>query len=359
MAEATTERISQKPMDEVDLVRHHYNRRALWGTDSVLYRRTHPIDTARFIGNYQNWQIDTGPMVPADAESPYGEPARLFYSDDLTLWLSRRRESMPYFVRNCNADELHVISEGHMTYETDFGVIDVGERDLLVIPKGVTYRVLLEGPRETRRMIYESRPEIFLVPAEMVEHVYHKGRPAVPPSRLQRPRLLPTRPAGAFEVRVKYEGAFSDFLGDTSTILYDFYPLDTEILDGTEAVFKFGAADIEKLGTTPVPFLGGAYLDNRANLAWTLHLTGGGAGHAPVHRNADVDELRYHASGPRMGAIQFSPQGVDHGAGRGYTRAERNRASGPYDEGDIFSAYTLKALKGTSLAHQFATPCMC
>ncbi len=97
---------------------------------------------------------------------------------------------MPYFFRNCDADELHLISKGEMTYETDFGVIDVKDRDFLLLPKGVTYRVTMQGSQETIRVIYESAPEIFLVPVEMVDHVYHQGRPAIVEERLGRPKLV-------------------------------------------------------------------------------------------------------------------------------------------------------------------------
>lgn len=67
---------------------------------------------------------------------------------------------MPYFFRNCSADEIHLISQGQMTYETDFGNIEVGEREFLLIPKGVTYRVLMKS-QESLRIIYESGPEVF------------------------------------------------------------------------------------------------------------------------------------------------------------------------------------------------------
>ena len=193
----------------------------------------------------------------------------------------------------------------------------------------------------------------------MVEHVYHKGRPALTHERLRYPRLVePSPEPGRFDIRVKYRGAFSEFLGEMSTIAYDFSPMDVQLVDGENPVYAFSIADIEKLGSTPVPFLGGAYLDNRSNLAWTLHLTGGG-NRAPVHRNPDVDELRFHSSGTKAGAILFTPQGVDHGAGRGYTRHERNRPHGPYDDGDVLSIYTFRALKGTEAAFNHAVPCMC
>jgi hypothetical protein len=189
--------------------------------------------------------------------------------------------------------------------------------------------------------------------------VYQKGRAAIDERKLQRPRLPGQLPSGdEFEVRVKYSGAFADFLGEMSTIVYPHYPLETELIDGEQPVLKFGVGDIEKLGSTPVPFVGGAYLDNKSNLAWTIHLSGGG-GSAPVHRDADVDEMRYFSSGPKLGNILFTPQGVDHGAGRGYTRPERNRPQEPYDLGDTISVYTLKPLKGTELAHSVACPYMC
>jgi homogentisate 1,2-dioxygenase len=310
-------------------------------------------------GTYQNWEIDTSDLVPTDATDAAGEAARLFSSDDVTVWISRRRESMPVFFRNCDADELHLVSHGSFRYETDFGTIDASDRDFVLIPKGVTYRVLVQEPQDSLRMIFESVPEVFLVPTEMVEHIYQKGRPAITSDRVTRPTIpAGPLPDGPFDVRVKYTGAFAEFMGDTSTVTYDHYPLDAEVIDGAQPVFKFSIADIEKLGSTPVPFVGGAYLDNRSNLAWTLHLSGGGSS-APVHRNPDVDELRYKSSGAAMGSFQFSPQGVDHGYGRGYTQAERNRPLDASDHGDIISAYTMRPLKGTALAFEHARPVDC
>ena len=351
------QRLTLKQMDQYDLVKHHYGRRVQWGTNTVLYRKSHPMSWKRVTGNYQNWEIDTAEIVPSDAESPYGEPEKLFYSEDLTLWFSRRKESMPYFFRNCDADELHLMSRGTMIYETDFGNITVGEREFLLIPKGITYRALLSGSQETLRIIYESGPEIFVVPTEMVDHIYGKGRPPLKPECLQRPELpRGAGPEGEFEVRVKYRGAFADSLGEVSSIIYDFYPLDVEIIEGEEPVIKFSIEDIEKLGSTPVAFMAAAYLDNKNNRAWTLHLSGSGSGVAPVHRNPDGDELRYTSSGPKLGNFQFTPQGVDHGSGRGYTKKERNRPPDPYDIGDVISAYTGKPLKGTPAAQRLARP---
>ena len=350
------QRLRRKGMEEHDLVEHTYERRIFWGANAVLYHKTHPMSWKTVSGNYQNWEIDTSAIVPSDAESPYGEPSKLFYNGDVTLWLSRRKESMPYFFRNCNADELHLISQGKMTYETDFGALEVQERDFIRIPKGITYRVLLKEPQDTLRMIYESEPEIFVVPAEMMDY----GDDTVPQplalSKLQKPQLATgPKPPGEFEVRVKYNGAFSDFLGEISTFVYDFYPLDAELMEGESPVFKFSVADIERPAAFPgpTPFLAGAYLDTKSRLAFTLNLTGSGA-KAPVHRDPDADELRYFSSGPDMGNIIFTPQGVDHGWGRGYTKKERNRPTGRYDVGDTISIYPTKPFKGTPIAQRFA-----
>jgi hypothetical protein len=55
-------------------------------------------------------------------------------------------------------------------------------------------------------------------------------------------------------------------------------PVDTKYIIGYSVpqdvgVFKFNLGDIEKFRGSPVPFVGGAYLDNENNLAWMLHLT--------------------------------------------------------------------------------------
>ena len=130
------ERLTQKSMEQYDLVTHHYNRRSLWGANSVLYRVEHPMGWRRVAGNYQNWEIGASRVVPPDALSPFGEPAKLFYSEDVTVWLSRRKASTPCFFRNCDADELHFINTGHMIFETDFGEIEVHERDVSDYPQG-------------------------------------------------------------------------------------------------------------------------------------------------------------------------------------------------------------------------------
>jgi homogentisate 1,2-dioxygenase len=321
-------------MPDQDLVKHHYNRRGLVGPQAMLFRRTHPMSWRRVSGNYQTWELNVLAITPSDAESPRGEAVKLFHSDDLAIWLSRRKETMPYFVRNCDADEVHLISRGAMVFETDFGDIEVSEREILVMPKGVTYRILMKSA-DSLRIIYESQPEMVLVPVEAIDEYYNMGRPALDEARLVRPQLRSgAKPKGEFEVQVKYHGAFSDFLGETTTFHFDYDPLDAEIIDGFVPVFKFAAADVERFPGTPAPFLQGAYLDYKDRCAWTMHLAGGGGRGlrgTPVHRDADVDELRYNASGPAMGTFLFTPQGADHGWGRGYTKKERNR---PQDDLD-------------------------
>ena len=95
MTEPIQTRVTQRRRDDLDLVRHHYNRRALWGTDTVLYRKNHPMDWKQATGNYQNWEIDTSTLVPEDAKSDDGAPAPLLFSDDMTFSLSPRSDQIP------------------------------------------------------------------------------------------------------------------------------------------------------------------------------------------------------------------------------------------------------------------------
>ena len=103
-----------------DLVKHHYNRRGLVGPQSMLFRKIHPMSWKQVNGNYQTWELSALSITPTDAESAHGEPMKLFYSEDLAIWVSRRQESMPYFFRNCDADEVHLISQAQMTLRNRF-----------------------------------------------------------------------------------------------------------------------------------------------------------------------------------------------------------------------------------------------
>ena len=88
---------TRQQMDQYDLVKHLYSRRVQWGTENMLYRKNHPMVWKTIVGNYQNWEVNTSDLLPSDCESPYGEPIKLFYNEDMVVGLSRRRESMPYF----------------------------------------------------------------------------------------------------------------------------------------------------------------------------------------------------------------------------------------------------------------------
>lgn len=59
-----------------------------------------------------------------------------------------------------------------MVFETDFGDIEVGEREMLLIPKGVTYRIVMKST-DSLRIIYESEPEMMLVPVETIDDYYN------------------------------------------------------------------------------------------------------------------------------------------------------------------------------------------
>ncbi len=77
---------------------------------------------------------------------------------------------------------------------------------------------------------------------------------------------------------------------------------------------------------------------------------------AELTKHVHAHKFRYIFSGPKTGNFLFTPQGVDHGSGRGYTKKERNRPPDPYDIGDVISAYTGNPPKGTPAAQRLARP---
>ena len=67
------------------------------------------------------------------------------WNDDVEISLCRPAESMDYFFRNGEGDEVVFVHEGSGTVETIFGDVPYQDGDYVVIPRGTTYRFRSEG----------------------------------------------------------------------------------------------------------------------------------------------------------------------------------------------------------------------
>ena len=132
---------------------------------------------------------------------------------------------MKSFFRNAQGDELYFIHEGKGTLESVFGLLPFHEGDFIVVPRGTTYRILLDS-KESRFLVTESAGPIEIPRryrndyGQLVELAPYSDRD------FREPRELALHnEKGEFEVRMKVDNALMSYT-------FDFHPLDVVGWDG-------------------------------------------------------------------------------------------------------------------------------
>ena len=68
--------------------------------DQVQFYRLNPnTNWTRIGGPLQPHSIQSYDLIPEDMSDPHGSPVKLLYNEDISLSISRRRESMPFRIR--------------------------------------------------------------------------------------------------------------------------------------------------------------------------------------------------------------------------------------------------------------------
>lgn len=299
------------------LCEEEHGRQGFSGPVSHLYRAHPPT----------GWVKIEGPLKPrafacsqvSMTTSPEASRSVLMMeSRDASLYLSIHRETMAHFVRNADGDEVYFVHQGTGEFETDYGALPYEPGDYVVIPKGTTYRTHVgAGPSLFLRI---ETPEPIMVPdrGPLGQHaLFDKGVLVAPElGTLESPEAQ----SHEWEVRIKRQG-------NTTSVIYPFYPMDVVGWKGDLWVAKLNVRDFRPV-TSP-----------RYHLPPSVHATFQAGGclistFAPrplesdpdalrvpfYHRNTDYDEvLFYHAgdffsrAGIRPGMVTLHPQGIHHG----------------------------------------------
>lgn len=251
----------------------------------------------------------------------------LLFNSDVCLSLARPAAPMDYFYRNGQADELLFVHEGAGTVESIFGLLPFRCGDYIVIPRGTTYRLQLDGG-EARFLIIESAGAVETPRryrnhfGQLLEHSPYCERdirrPLEPFTRIE---------DGDFEVRVKVSNVVMSYR-------YDHHPCDVVGWDGYLYPWILNIGDFE-------PITG------RIHQPPPVHQTFQGAGFVvcsfvprkldyhprsiPIpynHSNIDCDEVIYYVSGHfgsrkgiEVGSFTLHPRGIPHGPQPGLVEA--------------------------------------
>ncbi len=295
-----------------------HGRRGFAGPASHLYRRHPPTGWVRIDGPLRPRAFACADLPTPDLRSADARPVEVLRSPDARVFLSRRSETMPYFVRNADGDEVQFIHAGRGRFETDYGVLHCEPGDYVVMPKGTTYRTIVEtGPL---MMLVIETPEPVGLPdrgllgqhAQFDRGVLTAPEPA-PIADDRRERL-------EWEIHIKRNGEYTK-------VVYPFCPMDVVGWKGDLWAAKLNVRDFR-----PV-------MSPRYHLPPSVHVTFQAGGmlistfvprplesdpeslRVPFyHRNMDYDEvLFYHRgnffsrAGIQPGMLTLHPQGIHHG----------------------------------------------
>jgi homogentisate 1,2-dioxygenase len=247
---------------------------------------------------------------------------------------------MPFHYRNVDGDELIFVERGAGEIETDFGPLEFVEGDYVVVPKGVTYRLVPQTRDNMFYIIQTTGPIGFPERGLLGQYVpFDFGVLETP-----EPRPAPDDDNGEgreWEVVVKR--------GDRlSSIFYPFHPMDVVGWQGSVAPFKLSMYDIRSISAERLDIPPSGYATFLASGALICTFTPrpmqsdpDSSFVPPYHRNADYDEIAFVlgiegeriGDGPHDGQLYLNPQGSHHGP-------DANPFSAPERPGR-FTAYLL------------------
>lgn len=316
------------------LYEEEHGRHGFSGPASHLYRRHPPTGWVRIEGPLRPRAFACATLPASDQRLADASPVEILRSADAGLFVSRRGETMPYFVRNADGDELYFIHAGRGWFETDYGMLPYEPGDYVLLPKGTTYRIKMEtGP--SLFLIVET-PALMGLPDRglLGQHALFDMGVVSAPTLDPAGDLQQGQDGREWEVRIKRAGVYT-------SVVYPFYPMDVEGWKGTLWVAKFNVRDFR-----PV-------MSARYHLPPSVHATFQAGGclvstFAPrplesdpqslrvpfYHRNMDYDEaLFYHQgnffsrAGIQPGMMTLHPQGIHHGPQPQAVDASRTKTS--------------------------------
>lgn len=293
-----------------DLNEELLTRQGFAGQVATLYHERAPIDASRIEGPLAVRVTPVSELSAPDEENPSGLSIPLLENSTVTISLSNRSTAWPFLLRNVDADTLLYIHEGEGVIATEFGPINYEPADFILLPKGVTHRVMPAVP--TMSMVIESTD-----PISFTEHQQIGRHSPFDFGVLEIPEVerydWPAQ--DEWEVRLKQGNEFtSAFYPELPFDLVgwkgDYFPLKLNCRDirpltcETLHLAPSSWSILESAGLMVVPFLPMRIVEDPA------------AEELPSrHRNLDSDEtiLVQRVMGQPANQLAHFPQGVTHG----------------------------------------------
>ena len=268
--------------------------------------------------NMQSYKFFGFQVNPAD---DYMESRKVILTNsDCNIILAAPRQSTEdYFYKNTDADELIFVHKGTGKLRTQFGNLDFGYGDYLLIPRGTIYKVEFDDA-DNRLFIVESYRPIYTPKryrnwfGQLLEHSPYCERD------IRKPEALETHDeSGDFLIKIKKADEIFD-------MVYATHPFDVVGYDGFNFPYAFSIHDFEPITGRvhqPPPVHQTFETDAFVVCSFVPRLYDYHPLSIPApynHSNIDSDEVLYYVDGDFMsrndiepGHISLHPAGIPHG----------------------------------------------
>lgn len=291
-------------------------KEGFFGPAAHMHHRHPPTAWVRFDGDLRPRAFDTT-RLDGFGPNPW-DATELLSNAHVRLRIWEMRESMDQLVRNADGDELLFIHQGAGQLFCDYGRLEVGEGDYLMLPRSTMWR--LESAQPMRLLLIEATNSSYLLPDKGL-----LGPHAIfDPAMLEYPRLdadfREQQDETAWDVLVKRGG-------NVTAISYPFNPLDATGWHGDLMPVRINWRDIRPLMSHRYHLPPSAHTTFMANRFIVCTFvprpfeTDPGALKVPFfHNNDDYDEVIFYHRGEffsrdniHPGMITYHPVGFTHG----------------------------------------------
>src|SRR5438874_1966628 len=204
-------------------------------------RITHRFDDVEATPNQLRWDPLPFPAVPTDfvqglmTMAGNGDPGSQS-GCGIHLYVANRSMEDRYFY-SADGEMLIVLQQGRLRFDTELGAIEAEPQEIVVIPRGVRFRVeLLE--RDAHGYVYENYGALFPLPD--IGPIGSNG--------LANPRDFQTSTA-AYEDRSGSFELVAKFMGNLWSGEIDHSPLDVVAWHGTYAPYKYDLRRFNAVGS--------------------------------------------------------------------------------------------------------------
>ncbi|MEM0158158.1 MAG: cupin domain-containing protein [Thermoplasmataceae archaeon] len=104
--------------------------------------------------------ISTSSINPPNMEKPDGPTLKMLVGDGVSIELSKRRSTMPFWHRNMDFDEVIICLSGSATWKTEHGTYVLKSGDILYIPRGVSHTASAEKTSDYHAIEIKTRPPL-------------------------------------------------------------------------------------------------------------------------------------------------------------------------------------------------------